>query len=160
MPPEFFGERIRRSPDFWLPLSFHPQVDLRKSFLDDNNVYWLMMIGRLKPGVKIEQAQSNVNLALRQFSYRSVGLEAYGGTSTRNSEYLRNSCSRSRRNLGTAIAIFKTVANADGNRGHGSLNRLRQRRQSFCYLVQRRAKLNFRYGWRWAQHALASFTNY
>jgi predicted permease len=67
MPPEFFGERIRRSPDFWLPLSFHPQVDLRKSFLDDNNVYWLMMIGRLKPGVKIEQAQSNVNLALRQF---------------------------------------------------------------------------------------------
>jgi len=67
MPPEFFGERVRRSPDFWLPLSFHPQVDLRKSFLDDNTVYWLMMIGRLKPGVKIEQAQSNINLALRQF---------------------------------------------------------------------------------------------
>src|SRR5258705_963219 len=66
-PPEFFGERVRRAPDFWLPLSFHPQVDLRKSFLDDNTVYWLMMIGRLKAGVKIEQAQSDINLSLRQF---------------------------------------------------------------------------------------------
>jgi hypothetical protein len=30
-PPEFFGERVRRPPDFWLPLSFFPQVELRKS---------------------------------------------------------------------------------------------------------------------------------
>jgi predicted permease len=73
MPPEFFGERIRRSPDFWLPLSFHSQVDLRKSFLDDNTVYWLMMIGRLKPGVQIEQAQSDVNLGLRQFLTDQAG---------------------------------------------------------------------------------------
>jgi predicted permease len=67
MPREFFGERIRRPPDFWLPLSLQPQVELRNSFLDDNQVYWLMLLGRLKPGVTIEQAQVNVNLQLRQF---------------------------------------------------------------------------------------------
>lgn len=66
-PPEFFGERVRRPPDFWLPLSLQPQVELRNSFLEDNQVYWLMLMGRLKPGVTIEQAQGSVNLKLRQF---------------------------------------------------------------------------------------------
>ena len=72
-PPEFFGERVRRPPDFWLPLAFHPQVELRKSFLDDNQVYFLMIMGRLKPGVSMDQAQVNVNLSLRQFLTQQAG---------------------------------------------------------------------------------------
>src|SRR5687768_11894531 len=67
MPVEFFGTRVRRSPDFWLPLAFQPQIELRKSSLDDKNVSWLNMIGRLKPGISIEQAQAGVNVELRQF---------------------------------------------------------------------------------------------
>jgi predicted permease len=74
-PPEFFGERVRRPPDFWLPLAFHPQVELRKSFLDDNQAYWLMIIGRLKPGVSMDQAQAAVNLSLRQFLTEQAGSE-------------------------------------------------------------------------------------
>ena len=73
MPPEFFGERIRRPPDFWLPLSFHPQIELRKSFLEDTGAYWLMPMGRLKPGVTIEQAQASVNVKLRQFLTEQAG---------------------------------------------------------------------------------------
>jgi predicted permease len=65
-PPEFFGARVRRPPDFWLPLSFHPQIELRESFLTNNEVYWLMVMGRLKPGVSLDQAKANVNLQLRQ----------------------------------------------------------------------------------------------
>jgi len=71
--PEFFGERVRRSPDFWLPLSFHPQIELRKSYLDDVEAYWLMLMGRLKRDVRIEQAQANTNLALRQFLTEQAG---------------------------------------------------------------------------------------
>lgn len=67
MPPEFFGTRVRRSPDFWLPLAFQPQIELRTSYLEAENVYWLNMIGRLKPGVQIGQAQAAVNVELRQF---------------------------------------------------------------------------------------------
>lgn len=67
MPPEFFGTRVRRSPDFWLPLAFQPQIELRKSSLDDKNIYWLNMIGRLRPGISLEQAQAGINLQLRQF---------------------------------------------------------------------------------------------
>ena len=73
MPPQFFGTRVRRSPDFWLPLQFQPQIELRKSYLDDQNVYWLNMIGRLKPGIQIAQAQAGVNVRLRQFLTERAG---------------------------------------------------------------------------------------
>jgi predicted permease len=73
MPPEFFGARVRRSPDFWLPLAFQPQIELRKPYVDDKNVYWLNLIGRLKPGVQLEQAQAAVNVELRQFLTEQYG---------------------------------------------------------------------------------------
>ena len=72
-PREFFGERVRRPPDFWLPLSFHPQIELRPSFLEEKQAYWLMLMGRLKPGVGIDQAQANMNLALQQFLTEQAG---------------------------------------------------------------------------------------
>ncbi len=73
MPQEFFGVRVRRSPDFWLPLAFQPQVELRKSYLEDKNVYWLNLVGRLKPGTQIAQAQAGVNVEFRQFFTEQAG---------------------------------------------------------------------------------------
>jgi len=67
MPREFFGERVRRPPDFWLPLSFQPQIELRDSFFENPEAYWLTLLGRLKPGVSMDQAQASVNVNLRQF---------------------------------------------------------------------------------------------
>lgn len=72
-PPEFFGERVRRPPDFWLPLSFQPQIELRESYLTDKDVYWLMILGRLKAGVSLDQAQASVNLTLRQHVTELLG---------------------------------------------------------------------------------------
>ncbi|HEU4509140.1 MAG TPA: ABC transporter permease [Pyrinomonadaceae bacterium] len=72
-PPEFFGERVRRPPDFWMPLSFQPQIELRESFLKEQHAYWLMLMGRLKPGVTLDQAQASTNLALRQFLTEQAG---------------------------------------------------------------------------------------
>ncbi|MGI9065742.1 MAG: ABC transporter permease [Pyrinomonadaceae bacterium] len=73
MPTEFFGTRVRRSPDFWVPLAFQPQIELRRSSLEDKNIFWLNMIGRLKPGVGIEQAQAVVNAELQQFLTAQAG---------------------------------------------------------------------------------------
>ena len=72
-PPEFFGIRVRRPPDFWLPMSFQAQIELRGSYLTDNQVYFLTPIGRLKPGVTMDQAQANVTLALQQFLTEQAG---------------------------------------------------------------------------------------
>ena len=72
-PKEFFGERVRRPPDFWIPLSFQPQIELRESFLTNDQVYFLMVMGRLKPGTSLAQAQATTNLALRQFLTEQAG---------------------------------------------------------------------------------------
>ena len=72
-PQEFFGVRVRRPPDFWVPMAFHPQIELRKSYLDNNQVSFLMLLGRLKPGVSLGQAQASVNLQLRQFLTELAG---------------------------------------------------------------------------------------
>jgi predicted permease len=73
MPPDFFGTRVRRSPDYWLPLVFQPQIELRKSSLEDKNVYWLNLVGRLKRGIQMEQAQAGVNMELQQFLTEQSG---------------------------------------------------------------------------------------
>ena len=73
MPPEFFGTRVRRSPDFWVPLAFQPQIELRKPAAEDRNVYYLNLIGRLKQGVRIEQANASINVSLRQFLTEQSG---------------------------------------------------------------------------------------
>jgi predicted permease len=72
-PKEFFGERVRRPPDFWLPLSFQPQIELSESFLTNDQAYFLMVMGRLKPGTTLAQAQATTNLALRQFLTEQAG---------------------------------------------------------------------------------------
>jgi predicted permease len=66
-PPEFFGIRVRRSPDLWVPLVFHPQIEMRDSFLQDPRTYWLNFVGRLKPGGHITQAEASANVLLHQF---------------------------------------------------------------------------------------------
>ncbi len=71
--PEFFGVRVRRAPDLWVPLVFHPQIEMRKSFLDDPRVFWLNFVGRLKPGVSIAQAQASANISLHQFLTNEAG---------------------------------------------------------------------------------------
>lgn len=73
MPPEFFGIRVRRSPDYWLPLAFQPQIEMRESAIDDQTTYWLNLLGRLKPGVSMEQAQAGLNVLLHEFLTEQAG---------------------------------------------------------------------------------------
>ncbi|HKQ60991.1 MAG TPA: ABC transporter permease [Candidatus Polarisedimenticolaceae bacterium] len=67
MPPQFFGVRVRRAPDYWLPLRFQPQIERTDAYRDDRDVYWLSLIGRLKPGRDLRAAQAQVDVALGQF---------------------------------------------------------------------------------------------
>ena len=72
-PPEFFGERVRRPADFWVPLAFQPQIELRPSFLERKDTYWLNIIGRLPAGVTRAQAQIATTTALRQVLKNAEG---------------------------------------------------------------------------------------
>jgi predicted permease len=76
-PPEFFGERVRRPPDLWVPLSFQPEIEARPSVLNRTDTYWLNLIGRLAPGASRAQAQASATAALQQ--YARSKLPAGGG---------------------------------------------------------------------------------
>ena len=62
MPRSFFGERVRRAPDLWVPIS---QRD--PALRDRQNVYWLSLIGRLPAGGTIAGAQTATVASLQQF---------------------------------------------------------------------------------------------
>jgi predicted permease len=70
---EFFGERIEPPPDFWVPLSFEPQILQRESWLEAHDVHWLNLMGRLRPGVTIKHADSAVSTQLRRFYAEQAG---------------------------------------------------------------------------------------
>ncbi len=72
-PREFFGERVRTPPDFWLPLCWQPQVLQREPWFASQDVYWLDLMGRLKPGVTMKFAQATLNTQLHQFYTAQAG---------------------------------------------------------------------------------------
>jgi predicted permease len=70
--PKFFGENMN-TVDFWFPLMAYPQVAAREPVFEDTTYYWLNMIGRLKPGVTLRQAEVAVNVELRQLLLAAAG---------------------------------------------------------------------------------------
>src|SRR6185437_9421342 len=65
-PPEFFGTMVGDSPDAFAPLSMTALVPPGWGGYKDNFKESLYIIGRLKPGVTMQQATANVNVLFRQ----------------------------------------------------------------------------------------------
>jgi predicted permease len=65
-PPEFFGTKVGAAPDIWVPLSMMQQVPPNWKGYADNFSESLLVLGRMKPGVSVEQATTNVNLVYQQ----------------------------------------------------------------------------------------------
>src|SRR3954447_6773251 len=59
-PPEFFGVDPAQAPDLYLPLHTNVLVDGARAahMYGDGNFYWIEMMGRLRPGVSMAQAQA------------------------------------------------------------------------------------------------------
>jgi len=64
-PPKFDDIKYDE-PDFWIPLVFQPEVMSTESYANDPKMYWLNMMGRLKPGVTLAQAQTVANAELKE----------------------------------------------------------------------------------------------
>lgn len=65
-PPGFFGDTIGDDQALWIPVTMQEQVVTGRKWLEDYESSWMHLIGRLKPGVSIEQARANLNLLLQQ----------------------------------------------------------------------------------------------
>ncbi len=59
-PPEFFGVDPAAAPDLYLPLHSNVLVQGARAakMYPDGNFYWIEMMGRLRPGVSMAQAQA------------------------------------------------------------------------------------------------------
>jgi predicted permease len=68
VPREFFGTKVGESPDIWVPTSMSKSVPPGWDFYTKDFTQCLNIIGRLKPGVSLGAANSNVNLLLQQIT--------------------------------------------------------------------------------------------
>ena len=72
-PPEFFGVDPAAAPDVYLPMHTNEllgaghQFGFRPEDYLDQNYYWIEMMGRLRPGVSLAQAQAALAPAFHQW---------------------------------------------------------------------------------------------
>lgn len=68
-PPGFNGTmNVGSSPDFHIPLQTEPllYVDRKQSYMSGAGIWWLRLMGRLKPGATPEQAHAQLENAFQQ----------------------------------------------------------------------------------------------
>jgi predicted permease len=85
-PPEFFGTSVGEAPDIWVPMSMMKSIPGGWNGYKNNFFQASYLMGRLKPGVSLEQATSNVNLVYQQITRAFPD----GNLNPRNVEHLRN----------------------------------------------------------------------
>ena len=65
--PGFDGTmQVGTSPDVSIPLAWEPQVSNERSSMTDGGRWWLRLMGRLKPGATLEQAQASLGGVFQQ----------------------------------------------------------------------------------------------
>ena len=66
-PPGFDGTmQVGSSQDVYIPIAWEPQVTGERSMMKGAGVWWLRLIGRLKPGATIEQARATLENTFQQ----------------------------------------------------------------------------------------------
>jgi predicted permease len=65
-PPSFMGEIVGSSPDVWIPVSMQGVMNPNSRLLANRGANWLLLLGRLKPGVTIEQARQDIPALLKR----------------------------------------------------------------------------------------------
>ncbi len=71
-PPEFFGDIVGTPTDVWIPLMMQRQVNPGRDYLDHWEVSWLLLMGRLKPGVSLAEAHSSIDSLFKQLVANGV----------------------------------------------------------------------------------------
>jgi predicted permease len=61
----FAGEIVGVRTDLWIPVAMHGVLWPSRQILDDSQAYWLQLIGRLQPGVTIDQARERFTATVR-----------------------------------------------------------------------------------------------
>ena len=60
-PETFVGTKFALSLDFWAPISMAEDLRRNPGILNERGSHWMNVVGRLKPGVSVEQASAEFN---------------------------------------------------------------------------------------------------
>lgn len=80
-PPQFTGTgQVGSSPDISVPLALEPQFSKDRSRMKGAGQWWLRLMGRLQPGVTLEQARANLESAFQAsvIEHRNARVQAPG----------------------------------------------------------------------------------
>ena len=72
-PPEFFGASVGTMVDMWVPMTMQPILTPGRAWVTRRSAYWVNVIGRLGPGVSLEQARTQLTSLWRQIRLDEVG---------------------------------------------------------------------------------------
>ena len=80
----FTGEIVGFLPDIWIPASMHDALNPHQRILDDPASSWLLCMGRLKPGVTLEQAERALPVLMeRSILSRATGRNGLAFTASK-----------------------------------------------------------------------------
>ncbi len=73
-PPEFIGTFVGLATDLWVPIMMQERIVPGGDRLNRRGDHWLQAMARLKPGVSIDEAQTNLDTVSRQLAqeYRAT----------------------------------------------------------------------------------------
>jgi predicted permease len=66
MPSGFFGTELIFRPEFWVPFAMEEQIEPGNAWINERNDWNIWTVGRLKPGVTRQQAESDLNTVAAQ----------------------------------------------------------------------------------------------
>jgi predicted permease len=67
-PPGFYGTEVFYRPNVWVPMMMQAQIEVGNPWLENRHTSNTWVIGRLKRGVSVRQAEGNLNAISRQLA--------------------------------------------------------------------------------------------
>ena len=67
--PGFFGEVVGDMQDLWVPLMMEPEVVPGRDYLNKVDTATLVLMGRMKPGISLAQANASLNVTFQQIAH-------------------------------------------------------------------------------------------
>jgi predicted permease len=65
-PVYFAGEVVGQQLDLWIPVTMQAALNPNQQLLDNRGASWLLLLGRLEPGVTLQQAQAELPPLMRR----------------------------------------------------------------------------------------------
>jgi predicted permease len=62
---DFSGVRLESTSQIWVPMLWQPDIQRSESVSQRHDYYWLRIVGRLKPTIDVQQAQTEATTTLR-----------------------------------------------------------------------------------------------